>query len=164
LNPSRTMFGPLLFIPEETPNFSQRWYQRRKVKQHLLCCLLWNHYLVKGTLCWWTIACKTEIYENWLCWELCMNRKGVPKIVKEKTEERGNYRSAFWPSVSSEMVWQKNVRQNVKKVTQCHSSQLEGYLQSNFTRETNWSLEVQNWHGSGFTTWRCCWKKSARVM
>jgi hypothetical protein len=41
------------------------------------------------------------------------------------------------------------VYQNVQKITQCYSSQLHDYLQSKFTRETNWPLEIQNSYGSG---------------
>jgi hypothetical protein len=70
-------------------------YQWRKVKQQLLCCHLWNHCLVKGTQCGYTTSAVHP------------NRKDVPKIVKDESEERGNYSLAFRPNVYAEMMWQK---------------------------------------------------------
>jgi hypothetical protein len=35
---------------------------------------------------------------------LHLNRKDIQKIVKEESEEKGNYSSAFWPSVCAEIM------------------------------------------------------------
>jgi hypothetical protein len=63
VNPAQAVFGHLLVIQKETPDFSQHWYRRRKAKQQLLCSVLWNQCLVNGTHCGWTTSTTCYGYE-----------------------------------------------------------------------------------------------------
>jgi hypothetical protein len=50
VNPAHTICGPSLFILEDNRFWSTLTLEE-KSKNQLLCCLLWNHCLVKGTQC-----------------------------------------------------------------------------------------------------------------
>lgn len=73
-------------------------------------------------------------------------------------------RSASSFLLSRKRKYNETVHQNVRKITQCHNSELHGYLQSKFTRKMNWSLEIKNWHDSGSTcvASKWSWKKFPR--